>query len=396
MELSTRLDTVIESQTLAMTKKARELKEKGHDVINLSIGEPDFDTPLSICDAATVAMQQGDTHYTPVLGSLKFRQAIQSKLKRENNLDFELNQIIVSNGAKQSLFNAIMSIINPGDEVILPSPFWVSYPSMVKFAGGICKEIRSSIESDFKVSAQQIEAEITDKTKMIIFSSPCNPSGSVLSLKELQEWVSVLEKHPNITIVSDEIYEKINYTDKFISIASFPSIKDRVVVVNGLSKGFAMTGWRIGYLAGPIELVKACEKFQGLISSGANSIAQSAGCEALNGDQSEVSRMRDIFENRRNLMYEHLKNIPGIKVNVPEGAFYCFPDVSYYLNKSHNSYKINNTEDLCIYLLENALVSTVSGDAFGSPECIRLSYATSEDLIVESIKRIKTALEQLK
>jgi aspartate aminotransferase len=396
MELSTRLDTVIESQTLAMTKKARELKEKGHDVINLSIGEPDFDTPLSICDAATVAMQHGDTHYTPVLGSLKFRQAIQSKLKRENNLDFELNQIIVSNGAKQSLFNAIMSIINPGDEVILPSPFWVSYPSMVKFAGGICKEISSSIESDFKVSAQQIEAEITDKTKMIIFSSPCNPSGSVLSIKELQEWVGVLERYPNITIVSDEIYEKINYTDKFISIASFPSIKDRVVVVNGLSKGFAMTGWRIGYLAGPTDLVKACEKFQGLISSGANSIAQSAGCEALNGDQSEVSRMRDIFENRRNLMCEHLKNIPGIKVNVPEGAFYCFPDVSYYLNKSHNSYKINNTEDLCIYLLENALVSTVSGDAFGSPECIRLSYATSEDLIVESIKRIKTALEQLK
>lgn len=396
MELSKRLDTVIESQTLAMTKKARELKEKGHDVINLSIGEPDFDTPLSICDAATVAMQHGDTHYTPVLGSLKFRQAIQSKLKRENNLDFELNQIIVSNGAKQSLFNAIMSVINPGDEVILPSPFWVSYPSMVKFAGGICKEIRSSIESDFKVSAQQIEAEITDKTKMIIFSSPCNPSGSVLSLKELQEWVSVLEKYPNITIVSDEIYEKINYTDKFISIASFPSIKDRVVVVNGLSKGFAMTGWRIGYLAGPSELVKACEKFQGLISSGANSIAQSAGCEALNGDQSEVSRMRDIFENRRNLMCEHLKNIPGIKVNVPEGAFYCFPDVSYYLNKSYNSYKINNTEDLCIYLLENALVSIVSGDAFGSPECIRLSYATSEDLIIESIKRIKTALEQLK
>jgi aspartate aminotransferase len=396
MELSTRLDTVIESQTLAMTKKARELKEKGHDVINLSIGEPDFDTPLSICDAATVTMQHGDTHYTPVLGSLKFRQAIQSKLKRENNLDFELNQIIVSNGAKQSLFNAIMSIINPGDEVILPSPFWVSYPSMVKFAGGICKEIRSSIESDFKVSAQQIEAEITDKTKMIIFSSPCNPSGSVLSLKDLQEWVSVLEKYPNITIVSDEIYEKINYTDKFISIASFPSIKDRVVVVNGLSKGFAMTGWRIGYLAGPTELVKACEKFQGLISSGANSIAQSAGCEALNGDQSEVSRMRDIFENRRNLMCEHLKNIPGIKVNIPEGAFYCFPDVSYYVNKSYNNYKINNTEDLCIYLLENALVSTVSGDAFGSPECIRLSYATSEDLIIESIRRIKTALEQLR
>ncbi len=302
----------------------------------------------------------------------------------------------VSNGAKQSIFNAIMSLINPGDEVILPSPFWVSYPSMVKFAGGICKELQSSIDSDFKVSAQQIEDAITPKTKLIIFSSPCNPSGSVLSFKELQEWVNVLEKYPNITIISDEIYEKINYTDNFISIASFPSIKNRVAVVNGLAKGFAMTGWRIGYLAGPAELVQACEKFQGLISSGANSIAQSAGCEALNGDQTEVNKMRNIFEKRRNLMCDHLKKIPGIKVNIPEGAFYCFPDVSSYLNKSHNGYKVNNTEDLCIYLLETAYVSTVSGDAFGSPECIRLSYATSEELIVESIERIKTALEQLK
>lgn len=396
MELSTRLDTVIESQTLAMTKKARELKEKGFDVINLSIGEPDFDTPEFICNAATLAMQNGETHYTPVLGALKFRQAIQSKLKRENNLDFELNQIIVSNGAKQSIFNAIMSLINPGDEVILPSPFWVSYPSMVKFAGGICKELRSSIDSDFKVSAQQIEDAITPKTKLIIFSSPCNPSGSVLSFNELQEWVNVLEKYPNITIISDEIYEKINYTENFISIASFPTVKNRVAVVNGLAKGFAMTGWRIGYLAGPTELVQACEKFQGLISSGANSIAQSAGCEALKGDHDDVMNMRRIFEKRRNLMCDHLKKIPGIKVNIPEGAFYCFPDVSSYLNKSHNGYKVNNTEDLCIYLLETAYVSTVSGDAFGSPECIRLSYATSEEMIVESIQRIKTALEQLK
>lgn len=395
MNLSKRLETVIESQTLAMTKLARELKEQGKDIISLSIGEPDFDTPKNICEAATKAMNAGQTHYTPVAGTLDLRNAISQKLKRENNLDFSATEIIVSNGAKQSLLNAVLSIVNPGDEVLLPAPFWVSYPSMVTYAGGISVQIEATAENNYKVTAKQLESHITDKTKLIIFSSPCNPSGSVMSHSELEAWVLVLEKHPNIFVLSDEIYEKINYVDRHYSIAEFPSMKGRVAVVNGLSKGYAMTGWRIGYLAGPADLVKACDKIQGLITSGANSVAQAAGVEALNGNQDSVSKMKTIFEKRRNLMFEKLSEIEGLKTINPDGAFYHFPDVSNFLGKSYNGNQINTSDELCLFILEVTGVSIVAGTAFGSPNCIRLSYATSEELIIESVSRISKALSLL-
>jgi aspartate aminotransferase len=395
MNLSKRLETVIESQTLAMTKLARELKEQGKDIISLSIGEPDFDTPKNICEAATKAMNAGQTHYTPVAGTLELRNAISQKLKRENHLDFNINEIIVSNGAKQSLLNAVLAIVNPGDEVLLPAPFWVSYPSMVTYAGGISFQIEGTAENNYKVTAEQIESHITDKTKLIMFSSPCNPSGSVMSYAELEAWVKVLEKHPNIFVLSDEIYEKINYVDRHYSIAEFPSMKGRVAVINGLSKGYAMTGWRIGYLAGPADLVKACDKIQGLITSGANSVAQAAGVEALNGNQDSVAEMKSIFEKRRNLMFEKLSEIEGLKNINPDGAFYHFPDVSNFLGKSYNGNKINTSDELCLFILEVTGVSIVAGTAFGSPNCIRLSYATSEDLIIESVSRISKALSLL-
>lgn len=395
MNLSKRLETVIESQTLAMTKMARELKEQGKDIISLSIGEPDFDTPKNICEAATKAMNAGQTHYTPVAGTLELRNAISQKLKRENHLDFNINEIIVSNGAKQSLLNAVLAIVNPGDEVLLPAPFWVSYPSMVTYAGGISVQIEASAENNYKVTAEQLESHITDKTKLIMFSSPCNPSGSVMSHAELEAWVKVLEKHPNIFVLSDEIYEKINYVDRHYSIAEFPSMKGRVAVINGLSKGYAMTGWRIGYLAGPADLVKACDKIQGLITSGANSVAQAAGVEALNGNQDSVAEMKSIFEKRRNLMFEKLSEIEGLKNINPDGAFYHFPDVSNFLGKSYNGNKINTSDELCLFIIEVTGVSIVAGTAFGSPNCIRLSYATSEDLIIESVSRISKALSLL-
>lgn len=393
--LSSRLDRVIESQTLAMTKKARELKEQGNDVISLSIGEPDFDTPINICNEATAAMSRGETHYPPVLGTMAFRQAIQSKLLIENGLDYSVSQIIVSNGAKQSLFNAIMALVNPGDEVIIPAPYWVSYPSMVNYAQGKVVEIASSVEENYLCSAEKLESAITDKTKLIIFSSPCNPSGSVIPKALLDQWVEVLQRHPHVFVISDEIYERIVYNEKPVSIASYPGMKDRVAVVNGLAKGFAMTGWRIGYLAGPLELVSACERFQGMVSSGANSIAQAAGIEALKGDQSQVEMMRITFEKRRNLMHQELSKINGIKLGNPEGAFYHFPDVSYYFGKKDGGTTLNNADEICLYLLERALVALVSGAAFGAPNCIRLSYATSEENIVEACSRIKKALESL-
>ncbi len=395
MNLSKRLETVIESQTLAMTKLARELKEKGKDIISLSIGEPDFDTPKNICEAANKAMLNGQTHYTPVSGTLELRTAISNKLLTENNLEFSPLEIIVSNGAKQSLLNAVLALVNPGDEVLLPAPFWVSYPSMVTYAGGVSVEIEGKVENSYKVTAAQLESQITDKTKLIIFSSPCNPSGSVMSYDELSSWVNVLEKYPNIFVLSDEIYEKINYVDRHYSIAEFPSMKGRVAVINGLSKGYAMTGWRIGYLAGPADLVKACDKIQGLITSGANSVAQAAGVEALTGNQDSVVEMRDIFEKRRNLMFDKLSEIEGLKNIQPDGAFYHFPDVSHFLGKSYNGKKIETSDELCLFLLEVAEVSTVAGTAFGSPNCIRLSYATSENLIIESVERISKALKQL-
>ncbi len=396
MQLSKRIDSVIESQTLAMTKLARSLKEQGKDIISLSIGEPDFDTPENICREASNAMQRGETHYTPVMGTLAFRKAIQEKLNRDNNLSYSTDEIIVSNGAKQSIFNAVMALVDPGDEVLLPAPFWVSYPAMVNYAGGICIEIPTTIETNYKVSAEVLESFITPKTKLIIFSSPCNPSGSVMSELEIRAWAEVLERHPQVFVISDEIYEKIVYNTKPFSIASIPTMRNRVATVNGLAKGYAMTGWRIGYMAGPEALIKACEKFQGLISSGANSIAQAAGIEALVGDQSQVEEMRQQFEKRKALMAEKLSEIPGLKVNSPEGAFYHFPDVSAFIGKSHENGTINNADDLCMYLLEKAWVALVSGDAFGSKNCVRLSYATSEQQIVEAVSRIHNALIQLK
>jgi aspartate aminotransferase len=398
MNLSERMSRVIESQTLSMTKKARELKEQGMDVISLSIGEPDFNTPELYCNAAKIALDQGDTHYPPVLGTLDFRKAIQQKLFRENNIAVETNQIIVSNGAKQSIFNAIMTVVNPGDEVLIPAPFWVSYPSMVRYAGGIPKEIPTTIEENYKVSAEKLRTYLSAKTKLLIFSSPCNPSGSVMSTEEIDAWVSVLIEFPELLIISDEIYEHILYTSKPKSLASYVELKNRVATINGLSKGFAMTGWRIGYMAGPLEWILACEKFQGMISSGANTLGQAAGIAALNSEEGfhEVEKMRSAFEERRNLMGRLLSEIPHMRINNPQGAFYHFPDISYWLGSKHpNGTTIHNADDLALYLLEKAHVATVSGAAFGSPSCIRLSYATSEATISEAILRIKNALTEL-
>jgi aspartate aminotransferase len=396
MILSDRISEIVESQTLAMTKRSRELKATGVDVINLSIGEPDFDTPKHIIDAASKAMADGYTHYPPVSGLPELRTAIAQKLKRENGFAFEAENIIVSNGAKHSLLNAVLSIVNPGDEVLIPAPYWVSYPSLIKYAGGIPVEIPSSVESDFKVSAKDLEAAITPKTKMLIFSSPCNPSGSVMSESELKEWKDVLVKHPDVFILSDEIYEKINYTDKHYSLASYPELEGRIAVINGMSKGYAMTGWRMGYLAGPKELVQACDKIQGLMTSGASSVSQMASVTALNGPQDDVEVMRKTFENRRNKFHAALSLIPNLPCNLPDGAFYLFPDVSYYLgSKTPDGKTINNADDLCLYLLDKGHVSAVSGEAFGNPNCIRFSYAASEEQLMKAAERIAIAFRNL-
>ena len=396
MILSDRISEIVESQTLAMTKRSRELKATGVDVINLSIGEPDFDTPKHIIDAASKAMADGYTHYPPVSGLPELRTAIAQKLKRENGFAFEAENIIVSNGAKHSLLNAVLSIVNPGDEVLIPAPYWVSYPSLIKYAGGIPVEIPSSVESDFKVSAKDLEAAITPKTKMLIFSSPCNPSGSVMSESELKEWKDVLVKHPDVFILSDEIYEKINYTDKHYSLASYPELEGRIAVINGMSKGYAMTGWRMGYLAGPKELVQACDKIQGLMTSGASSVSQMASVTALNGPQDDVEVMRKTFENRRNKFHAALSLIPNLPCNLPDGAFYLFPDVSYYLgSKTPDGKTINNADDLCLYLLDKGHVSAVSGEAFGNPNCFRFSYAASEEQLMKAAERIAIAFRNL-
>ena len=396
MILSDRISEIVESQTLAMTKRSRELKATGVDVINLSIGEPDFDTPRHIIEAAYQAMLDGYTHYPPVSGLPELRTAIAQKLKRENGFHFEAENIIVSNGAKHSLLNAILSIVNPGDEVLVPAPFWVSYPSLIQYAGGVPVEIPSTVESDFKVSAEQLEAAITPKTKMIIFSSPCNPSGSVMSESELLAWKNVLIKHPNIFILSDEIYEKINYAGKHYSLASYPELEGRIAVINGMSKGYAMTGWRMGYMAGPKELVQACDKIQGLMTSGASSVSQMASVAALNGPQDEVEVMRNTFEKRRNIFHAALSLIPNLPCNLPEGAFYLFPDVSYYLGaKTPEGKTITTADELCLYLLDKGHVSAVSGEAFGHANCIRFSYAAAEELLIEAAERIAEAFRNL-
>lgn len=394
--LSQRIADIVESQTLAMTKKARELKAAGRDIISLSIGEPDFDTPSFICEAAHQAAIKGHTHYPPVAGIPELRSAICQKLERENGVNFSPEQIMVSSGAKQSLINAVLALVNPGDEVILPAPYWVSYPTMVEYAGGTVVPIKTDAQSDFKASAEQLEAAITDRTRLLIFSSPCNPSGSVMNQAELAAWAEVLERHSQVFIISDEIYEHIQYGQGHSSLAQFDSLRDRLAIVNGFSKGYAMTGWRLGYLAGPQDLVQACDKIQGLFTSGANSVAQWAGVAALTGDQSEVKAMCATFETRRNLVLNGLREIPELTIPTPEGAFYVFPDVSaYYGKKSPEGNIINNGEELCLYLLEKAGVSCVSGGGFGSPECIRLSYAANEESLQQACSRLKQAFAAL-
>lgn len=395
MQLSSRLNRFNEPETLKMAKLGRELRAKGIDVIDLSLGEPDFDTPEHIKDSAKKAIDENWSHYTPVAGYADLREAVCKKLKRDNGLDYKPENIIVSTGAKQSLANVIMAIIDTDDEVIIPTPFWVTYSELVRLAEGKPVFIQSTLESEYKISPQQLEAAITPKTKLFLFSSPCNPSGAVYSKKELEGLAEVFRKHPNILIISDEIYEYINYTGQHESIAQFNDIKDRVIIVNGLSKGFAMTGWRLGYIAADPIIVKGCEKLQGQFTSGTNSIAQRAAIDALVGDLAPSIKMTEEFTDRRKKMLQLLADIPGIKCSEPDGAFYVFPVVDQYFGKKNGNDVLNNADDLCMYLLNHAHVSTVTGSAFGEPTCIRLSFANSMKNIENGLARIKKALESL-
>lgn len=394
--LSRRINNLSESQTIKMAKLGRELSAKGIDVINLSFGEPDFFTPDAVKQAAKKAIDENYSYYTPVSGYPDLRKAVAEKLKRENDLDYTFDQIVVSTGAKQSLSNAILCLINPGDEVIVPTPYWVSYSEMIKLAEGESVFIHATVENDFKITAEQLEAAITPKTKMFMFSSPCNPTGSVYSHEELAALVEVFERYPQIMILSDEIYEHINFVDKHYSIASFPSVKDRVILINGFSKAYAMTGWRVGYMAASKEIAAACDKLQGQITSGTSSISQRAALAAYEEGLASVNEMKEAFKKRRTIVYDLLKAIPDIKVNLPDGAFYFFPEVKAYFGRSHNDTVINNAEELCLYLLNEAHVSTVTGEAFGNENCIRISYAASEDQLKEAMSRITAALANLK
>ena len=380
------------SATLAMAAKARELKAEGKDIIGLSLGEPDFNTPDFIKDAAKQAIDDNYNSYTPVDGYGELKQAIITKFKRDNKLSYKHSQIVVSTGAKQCLANVALVLLNKGDEVILPCPYWVSYADIVKLSEGTPVEVKTSIETDFKMTPAQLEAAITSNTKMIWFSSPCNPSGSVYSEQELRALADVLQKHPKIYVVSDEIYEHINYGSGHASMAQFEDMYDRTITVNGVSKAFAMTGWRIGYLGAPETIARACNKMQGQITSGANCIAQRAVISALEAPPSKVQYMIDEFKSRRDLMLNLLSEIDGFSCNVPQGAFYVFPDVSSLFGKTFNGVKINNATDLSLFLLEEALVATVTGDAFGNPNCIRISYAASKKQIIEAVERIKKSL----
>jgi aspartate aminotransferase len=375
-----------------MAALARELKAQGKDIISLSLGEPDFNTPDFIKAAAKKAIDDNYSTYTPVDGYVELKEAICRKFKRDNNLDYKPNNIVVSTGAKQSLYNVAQVMLNDGDEVILPAPYWVSYYEIIKLSGGVPVEVPTSVESDFKITPEQLEKAITPKTKMMWFSSPCNPSGSVYNREELEAIGKVLAKYPNIYIVSDEIYEHINFSGTFCSIASIAGLFDRTITVNGVAKAFAMTGWRIGYIGAPEFIAKACTKMQGQVTSGANSIAQRATITAVEADPSVLNEMVSAFKNRRDLVVALAKEIPGFKINVPDGAFYLFPDVSAYFGKTLRGKLIANADDFSMYLLSEANVATVTGDAFGNPNCIRLSYATSEALLTEAFKRIKEAL----
>ena len=394
-KLADRLNRLSPSATLAMSQKSQELKAQGVDVINMSVGEPDFNTPDNIKEAAKKAVDDNWSRYSPVPGYPTLRKAIVEKLKNENGLEFTEAQISVSNGAKQAVCNAIMALVNPGEEVIVPAPYWVSYPEMVKLADGNPVIVGAGIEQNFKITGAQLEAAITPKTKMLILCSPSNPTGSVYTKAELKELADVLAKYPNIYVVADEIYEHINYIGAHESIAQFPEICDRVIIVNGVSKAYAMTGWRIGYLAAAEWIVKGCNKLQGQYTSGPCSVSQMASLEAYKGSQQAVEDMRQAFQRRRDLIVKLAKEIPGLEVNVPEGAFYLFPKCSSYYGKSYNGTTINNSDDLAMYLLTEAHVATVGGGSFGSPECFRMSYATSDENIIEAIRRIKEALAKL-
>ncbi|MDY3350985.1 pyridoxal phosphate-dependent aminotransferase [Riemerella anatipestifer] len=391
-KLSKRVERLSYSQTFVMSNKARAMKAEGIDVISMTLGEPDFDVPEKIKLAAKKAIDDNYSHYSPITGFLELRQAICNKLKRDNNLGYSPSQICVSTGAKQSISNVLAALIDDEDEVILPSPYWVSYDEMVRMMGGNSVFIETSIETDFKVTPKQIEAAITPKTKAILFSSPCNPSGSFYTYEELEAIANTLAKYPEIVIISDEIYEFLNYEGKHTSIAEFPQVFNQTVVINGVSKAYAMTGWRIGYSAAPQWLASACDKIQGQVTSGANTIAQVASITALEMQPSELQPMIDKFKERRNLAHQLISEIPGFKCNLPKGAFYLFPDISYYFGKTLGDTTINNSDDFAMFLLEKAHVATVGGVSFGDTNCIRLSYATSDEQIIEAMKRIKETL----
>jgi aspartate aminotransferase len=394
--LSDRVKSLAVSQTLAMAQKSRELKAKGIDIISLSLGEPDFNTPDYIKEAAKKAIDDNYSKYPPVPGYDDLRKAISKKFMDENHVSYSPDQIIVSAGGKHSLINVILSIVNPGDEVIILAPYWVSYYDQVVLAGGKPVVVKATLENDFKIKPEQLEAAITPKTRLIIFNSPSNPTGMVYSRAEMEKIARIVEKHEGIFIMSDEIYEHIIFNGEHVSMASFDFIYDKVITVNGVSKGYAMTGWRIGYIGAPVWIAKACNKLQGQFTSGVCSIAQRAALAAIQGTGESQKIMKEAFLRRRDLICGLLKEVKGLKVNIPEGAFYVMPDITYYLGKSDGETKINNSDDLALYLLDKAQVATVGGDAFGAPECIRISYATSDNLLVEAVKRIAIALEKLK
>ncbi len=396
IELSDRLMAMEESATIAMSRKSRELKAEGKDIISLSLGEPDFFTPQFIKDAALEAMDNNFTMYTPVQGYDDLRESISLKFKRDNGLDYSKDQIVASTGAKQSIANVVLSIINPGDEVIVPAPYWVSYLEIVKVAEGVPVIIKAGIDSDFKISGKQLEAAITPKTKMLIFSTPCNPTGSVYTKEELKEFADVLKNYPHIIVISDEIYEHINFIGKHESLAQFPEVYNQVVTVNGVSKAWAMTGWRLGYIGAPKAIADACTKVQGQFTSATCSITQKAAIAAMKADPSVLKDMISAFKNRRQLVLNALNDMDGVKANVPGGAFYVFPDISHFFGKSYNVITVHNADDMCLFLLDHALVALVTGDAFGDANCIRISYAASEETLTEAMKRIKNALEKLK
>jgi aspartate aminotransferase len=394
--LSVRVQKLAESETLKMARMARELKALGHDVISLSLGEPDFDTPDHVKEAAYQALKEGYTKYTPVSGLVELTKAVSEKFKRDNNLDYRPDQIVVSNGAKQTIYNLCQALLNPGDEVVLFAPYWVSYFEIVKLSEGIPVCVYAGVERDFKPSPEQLDAAITPRTKFLLFSSPCNPTGSVFTKEELEAYANVLAKHPNVLVVSDEIYEYINFTHQHVSIGSFPRVKDRTVTVNGFAKGFSMTGWRLGYMGAPKFVADACSKIQGQVTSGAASFSQKAGAVALMSDLGPTEAMREAFRERRDIVISMLEEIPGIKTNMPDGAFYVFPEISSFFGKTDGQTVIRNADDFCDYVMSQAYVALVSGAAFGDPNCFRLSYAASEAQLREAVRRMKEVLARLK